>query len=691
MSVDTVRRGAGGGPGLLLGIDIGGTFTDVTVHEPVTGHMVSYKSPTDPGDPAAGVARALALLPGAGIAAQDVSYFVHGSTIALNSVIERSGARVALLTTEGFRDILELARLRLPVPFDFYSERPRPLVPRERVVAVHERMRHDGSAATELSAAEIDRVTRVVAELDVDAVAICLLHSYANAAHEGRLRDALREHLPALFVTCSGELWPEFREYERSMVTVINAYVGPAMAAYTSALEAEVTRASISARPYLTRSNGGIMTLSAARAEAVHTLQSGPAAGVTGALDVALRAGLRHVVTLDVGGTSADIAVLADGRPHYSRTETVGDFPVYVPAIAISSIGAGGGSIAWLDPSGALKVGPRSAGAVPGPACYGLGGLAPTLTDAFLANGYLSPDNFAGGIQLRPDLALSSLRSIGERMGAAAEVVADGIMQVALANMYTEFSGAFDRVGADPRQFTLVAFGGAGPVLGCLLADEVSVARVLFPESPGTLCAFGALKAHVMSDFVHTINIRAEDGIPAQVSEVAQRLAARARDWLAQEAPPVADRTVQFSADMRYAGQSHDLEVPASAADLLAGDLSAAVRAFHAIHDDRYNFSNPGASVEVVNIRCRALGTMAWPSPEPAPLTSGTAPAAGQRPIRYHGRQVAAAVYHRSQLRPGHRIGGPAIVGQSDTTVLIPPRWSARVDGYRNLLAQREQ
>lgn len=282
---------------------------------------------------------------------------------------------------------------------------------------------------------------------------------------------------------------------------------------------------------------------------------------MTGALDVALRAGLRHVVTLDVGGTSADIAVLADGRPHYSRTETVGDFPVYVPAIAISSIGAGGGSIAWLDPSGALKVGPRSAGAVPGPACYGLGGLAPTLTDAFLANGYLSPDNFAGGIQLRPDLALSSLRSIGERMGAAAEVVADGIMQVALANMYTEFSGAFDRVGADPRQFTLVAFGGAGPVVGCLLADEVSVARVLFPESPGTLCAFGALKAHVMSDFVHTINIRAEDGIPAQVSEVAQRLAARARDWLAQEAPPVADRTVQFSADMRYAGQSHDLEV----------------------------------------------------------------------------------------------------------------------------------
>ena len=471
-----------------LGIDIGGTFTDLSVLDRETGQLTSLKTPTVPTDPTRGVANGIALLAQQGIHPSEIGYFVHGTTIGVNAVIQRSGARIALLVTDGFRDVLEMARLRLPTPWDFYGQRPAPLLPRELVVPVRERVRYGGMVETSLTDDEIERVISTVTALAVEGVAICLLHSYANPDHELALKTALTQRAPHLFVSCSAEIWPQMREYERALVTVMNAYIRPPLVRYLSALEGTLEELGIPARPYLTRSNGGIMTTVAAREHPVQTLLSGPASGVIGAVEAATRAGFADLISFDMGGTSADVALITDGQIEFSREAQVGDFPLFLPVVGVSSIGAGGGSIAWLDGAGVLKVGPRSAGADPGPACYGLGGKEPTLSDAFLLCGWLNPGRFAGKARLDEAAASVAMDRLAGQLALGLSQTASAIIQVALATMFTEFSAVLERRGIDPRDFTLVAFGGAGPVVACLLAEEVKMSRVLVPPAPGTLC-----------------------------------------------------------------------------------------------------------------------------------------------------------------------------------------------------------
>jgi N-methylhydantoinase A len=699
----TTTDGAASAGGLRLGIDIGGTFTDLTVLDAGGATQLSFKTPTVPGDPAAGVANALARLADHQLAPERIDYFVHGTTIALNSVIQRSGARTAMIVTEGFRDLLELGRLRLPSPFSFYSRRPTPLIGREAVVTAHERLRCDGSVEQPLSDAEVERVVDAVMALGVEGVAICLLHAYVNPAHEERLAAALARRAPELSVSRSAEIWPEIREYERALVTVLNAYVGPPMERYVDRLHAILGDAGVGCAPYLTRSNGGVMRTDTARKEAVQTLLSGPAAGVIGATDLARRAGLQNAITFDMGGTSADISIVVGGAVGYSRDEHIGDFPVVVPAVAISSIGAGGGSIATVDSAGVLKVGPESAGADPGPACYGLGGSRPTVTDAFLLSGYLNAEGFAGKSTLDAEAARAATAALGDRLGRSVPETASAVIDVALANMYTDFSATIERRGIDPRDFTLVAFGGAGPVVACLLAEEVNIARVLFPPAPGTLCALGALKADIMADFVRTANWSAADLDEAVLRAALAGLSERATAWLDQEAPAEAEVGVRLTADVRYVGQSYELDVPipaptggvgapAGGAPAPAGDVGALEAAFHAQHERVFGHADRGAPTELVNLRARAAATLPRPAaPAPEVEPRGAPPALLRREIRVRGVAEEAVVYAREALEPGHRLAGPALVWQDDTTVVLPSGWSAAVDGHGNALTERDR
>jgi N-methylhydantoinase A len=656
-----------------VGIDVGGTFTDLCVMNSTTGEWSGLKTPTTSGNIAQGVVNAFQALKLKGVGPGDVEYFVHGTTIAVNTIIQRRGADCALLVTEGFRDTLELARLRMPSAWDYYSQRAKPLVPRERVIPVPERLLHTGEVETPLTLDGIARTVEAVRISGVESVAICLLHSYLNPGHELELKEALRRELPSVHVSCSADIWPQMREYERTVATVMNAYVLPIMARYIESLEARLADFGLAVQPYITRSNGGIMTVKAARSEPVHTLMSGPASGVIGALQVGLEAGFTELITFDVGGTSADVAVIEGGAAAYSNEEHVGEFPIIMPAIGISSLGAGGGSIGWVDGSGVLRIGPQSAGADPGPACYGMGGTEPTLTDAFLVCGYLNPGRFAGKSTLDRIASETAIAKLADLLRMTVPAAADAMVRVALANMYAELAGVFDRRGLDPRDFTLVAFGGAGPVL-----------------SPGTLCAFGALKADVMSDFIQSLRVAVDENGMDRIGAAAAVLGGQGRAWLGREAPPVAATTLRLSADMRYVGQSFELEVPLEQ-DWVSARKPAAIRdAFHDYHQRIYSHSDRAAKVEMVSIRMRAIGEVpqvrSSMEVSAAPSTNGKS---ASRLSIFRGESVSAAVATRESLHRGVSFQGPAIVEQLDTTCVIPPGWNASVHESGSLVLNR--
>jgi N-methylhydantoinase A len=670
-------------PPYRLGIDIGGTFTDFALLDEATGAVTGFKAPTVPADPARGVLDGLrALLAERGIDPGAIGYLAHGTTIAVNTIIERSGARLGLLVTRGFGDVLELQRLRLASPVNFLATRPAPLVPRERVGEVTERLLADGAADTPLDEAELlAEARRLIEGQGAEGLVIAFLHAYRDGRHERAARDALARAWPDVPVVCSHEVWPQIREYERTLVAVTTAYVRPRVVGYLDRLGRELRQAGVGAGLHVARSNGGVTTAAAARQAPAAILLSGPAAGVVGAAHVCGLAGYRDLIALDMGGTSADIALVRDGRPGYSTDETVGGLPVVLPAVGVSSIGAGGGSVAWVDGAGVLKVGPRSAGADPGPACYGRGGREPTVADAFLAGGLLGPDRFAGGrIRLDRGRALAALGPLAGSLGVSVDRAAEAVVEVAVAGMYAALSDVLARHAVDPRDMSLVAFGGAGPLVGCLLAGEFHVPRVLVPPAPGTLCALGALVADVRRDDVLTVHRRL-DRLPAgDLRAACRELEARARRWLAGDAPPGAAVALAFAAELRYLGQAFQVEVPLDPAALPDGDLAPLAEAFHARHRALYAHADPAAPVELIDLRLTA--TAATPKPPlaaPAPA-GGPARPAGRRPVRYDRTAREAAVYRREDLGPGQRLDGPAVVEQDDTTTLVPGGWRAEVD-----------
>ena len=656
-----------------IGVDIGGTFTDFVLQDGDT--LRAYKVLSTPRDPARAV---LAGLPPSGSA--PVAEVIHGSTVATNAVLERRGARTAFLTTRGFRDLLLIGRQNRRSLYDLFDDRPAPLVPPDLSFEVTERVLRDGTVLTPLSAEEIPPLVERLRAAGVESVAVCLLFSFVRPDHERQLGQALRQ--AGFHVSLSSQVLPEFREYERASTTALDAYVAPIVAAYLERLEAGL--AGVPLR--ILQSNGGRLSAAEARRHAARTLLSGPAGGVVGAAQVARQAGFDRALTFDMGGTSTDVS-LVDGQPHLTTEAELDGLPLRLPVVDIHTIGAGGGSVAWVDAGGALRVGPRSAGADPGPACYGRGGREATVTDANLVLGRLPPEAFtAGGLRLDPEAARRALADLAREAGyqgrgdlAPEEAAALGVVQVAEAHMARALRVISVARGHDPADFVLVAFGGAGGLHAAALARALGVRRVLVPSLAATLSAYGMLAAQVVRDYVQTVMLPDQTPLEDLARRLAPLEAQAARDLAAEGVPPDGQRLFP-TLDLRYVGQSYELQVP------LGPTLLAA---FHQAHEQAYGHSDPAAPVEIVNLRLRAVGAVEVP-PRPRLEAAGEAAPAhlGKRPVVFPQGRLAADLYRAEHLAAGAQLKGPALVLGRDTTVLLVPGDRAVVNPYGDLILE---
>jgi N-methylhydantoinase A/oxoprolinase/acetone carboxylase beta subunit len=677
-----------------VGVDIGGTFTDIAaVGE--DGRLVLTKVPTTPRDLLQGTSHAVRrLLAQAGASPADVQRFIHGTTVATNAVLERKGAVMAVLTTAGFEDVLELGRQKRSRMYDLDldPETPTFLAPRRRRVGIRERMDARGRALLPLDEAQVRaEVGRLRAE-GVQALAVCYLFSFVNPAHEERTRALCREVAPDLSVSLSSEVDPTFREYERLCVTAFDAYLGPVVKRYLAGLARSLEALGVRVPPQIMRSRGGIVSAALAAQQPVTLFLSGPAGGVVGARFAAERSGVRDFVSLDMGGTSNDVAVVQGGELLLASEGRIGTYPVRTPMVDVNTIGAGGGSIAWLDGAGGLRVGPRSAGAEPGPACYARGGAEPTVTDASLLLGYLNPKTFAGGLlPLDVSAAEAALAGLGARLGLDAIATAAGIHRVVNARMADQIRLMTVKRGYDPRQFALVVLGGAGPVHGVALAEEMGMAEVLVPEAPGVLAAFGLLAAAIEHQHARTLQSPVEDADLSAVNACLSALDGAGRERMREEGVPLGAVRVAYAADMRYVGQAYELEVPIEA-PLVPRAVAGVTAAFHAAHERVYGYGRAGQPVEFVNFRA----THTYPLPRPAvrPPIRGDGSVAqalvGTRQACFPPAGfLSTPVYERTRLPGGARVAGPAIVEQADTTTVIPPGHTAAVEASGNLRIRR--
>jgi N-methylhydantoinase A len=675
---------------LRIGIDIGGTFTDFAVwdgNESGYTSVEAFKVPSTPPRFAEGVKRGLAQLLSSGrIRRDDPALIVHGTTVSTNAVIERSGPRLALLVTAGFRDILSIARLRFDRPVDLFSTRPAPLVPRRLVFEVRERLRRDGSVDTALNAEDVVAGARAARAAGAAAIAICFLHAYRNPAHEQAAAAAIRAEFPEVDLVLSHEVWPAAQEYERASATLLNAYARRAMAGYLAEVERYLAAELPHAHLLVTKSNGGVMGAAEAARMPIHTLLSGPAAGVTAAAELGQMLSKSSLLTIDMGGTSTDISLIQNGQPAISHEGRVGDFPLMIPVTTIEAIGAGGGSIAWLDGS-VLKVGPRSAGAVPGPACYGAGGTLPTVSDAYLLCGYLSENTpLAGGLRLRRNIAIEAMRPIAAALGRDITRAAEAIVDVATSNMLAHALPFIARLGLEPRELTLMVFGGAGAIHGPLLAREIGIGHVIIPRVSSVFCAFGGLVSDLLYDVVRTVHGTALT--PGLVRENFIALADEGRAWLAREAPDIAPE-FEHSADIRYVGQSFEVATPIDREAAARGDLRAIVAGFHARHERLYGHADRNGEMEILALRIRVRGRLPRPSSVPASSAVQAAMAATTRQVCFDGRWHEAPVFRWSSLSPGWSALGPAVIEQETATVVVPPRFSAAVGEFVDLVLEQ--
>jgi N-methylhydantoinase A len=667
----------------FLGTDVGGTFTDLVFYT-AAGEIHCLKVASTPARPGDGILVGIDEIGeslGLDAEVRRRLAHTHSSTVATNALIERRGARIGLIVSTGFRDLFELQRLAIPHPMRFDSRRPTPLVPRALVREVGGRIAADGSEIEPLDTAGAIAAAEALTDAGVEIAVVALLHSYKNPAHEEAVRAAVEESGIGLKLELSSAVWPQAREYERAVLTAINAGIRPIVETYIDRLEQGLAARTIAAPARIARSNGGAELARSLRRRPVAALLSGPAAGVAGAAAAARDAGWHQadLMTLDVGGTSADIGVIRGGRPVLSSEEHIADFPLLMPTIAVSSIGAGGGSIIWHDPAGALKVGPRSVGADPGPACYGLQtSPVPALTDAFLVAGLLAPEQRLGGrLPLQSVPARRALATVAEALGGSVEEIADGAIRVAVALTAAEASNVLARRGVDMPRFRMVAFGGAGPLLAALLAEEIAIDSVLIPPFPGALSALGAARADLEGDLVAPVYARFGELAPGALAAAAAALEARARDWIAEQTAAIAaaESRVELAADMRYDGQGYDVTVPLDPHWLATNDIPCLRAAFHAAHRATYGHADEAAEIWLKELRAHILGVTAKPPIRPLP--PGPGGEARLRPVRLFGRELTAAVYERAALAAGQHIVGPAIVEQMDTTTLVPPGWQA--------------
>jgi N-methylhydantoinase A len=682
-----------------LAVDIGGTFTDATLIDDATGEIAIAKVLTTAADPSEGFMEAArrALHEGS-VEAEDVRLVVHATTVATNAIIEGKVARSGFVTTEGFRDLLEIARQVRPTLYDTRFEKPKPLVPRDRAVGVRERLGPKGEVLLALDEGSVREAAALLRREEVESVAVCLLHAYVNPDHERRIGAILAEELPGVPISLSAEVAPEFREYLRASTTVINAVIRPVVQRYLERIEQRLADARIDAKLLVMQSSGGVFSAEAAARRPVFMVESGPAAGVIASAHLGETIARPNILSFDMGGTTAKVGLIQDGQPSVTKDYSVGGhasagigglslsgYPVRTPVVDLVEIGAGGGSIAWVDSGGLLRVGPQSAGADPGPVCYRRGGLEPTVTDANVVLGRLNPAYFLGG-EIDLDVE-GARRAIEERcarpLGLDAVEAANGIVEIANAAMVNALHLISVQRGYDPRDFVLVGFGGAGPVHANALAREIEMPTVLVPPSPGIFSATGLLTTDLKRDAAVTIMRRLDELEPRELEDGFAELERAGTAELAAEG--LAGGAVEFvhALDLRYVGQSYELTIP-------AGD--GLLERFHVEHDRTYGFAAPAEPVECVSLRLTSIGRIAKPPPrrlEPA----DEAHAKERRAVYFAeaGGYVDCPIYDRYALGAGAELAGPAVVEEFDSTTVVHPGWAARVDAHANLVLERER
>jgi N-methylhydantoinase A len=659
---------------LRVGIDTGGTFTDLVVLDE-TGRATQFKVPSTPDDPARALVEGVSRIQG------EIVSIAHGTTVATNAMLEERFHELALITTRGFRHVLEIARQSVPSGYgnSYFWVKPERIVPLERVREVGERLDFRGSVLSPLDEEDARLAARWARNAGIAVVGICFLHSYANPAHERRMREILLEEHPSCVVSISSEVWPEYREYERTVTTLIDAFVKPHVSGYVERAAARLREQAPAAPLLIMKSNGGVLPAAAVLRRPIATALSGPAAGALGASWLARQAGFERVITIDTGGTSTDVCLVEGAEPQLTKEGRIGQFPVRLPMIDIVSVGTGGGSIAWAGADGGLRVGPRSAGAAPGPMAYGRGGSQPTVTDAALVLGLL-PEELAGGtIRLRTDLAQAGIDALAARLDLPPRRLAEGILELSAHNQANAVTQLTVKRGVDPSGDALVAFGGAGPLQAARIAEILGLTTVVIPPSPGNVSAFGLLAVDLKDDYVTTLVQRHDAVDLASVEELYRRLEEAARGSLAEQGVVAERIALVRSVEARYLGEAHELSVPVAG----AFDPDSALVAFHDAHERAYGYAyRSGQVVEFVNWKVTGLGLIDRPNlAMAAPSVSATGEAAGTR--------GGYTVYRREALPTGFTATGPAIVDEYGSTTVVEQGFSFAVDRFGNLVLRR--
>jgi N-methylhydantoinase A len=672
----------------MIGVDVGGTFTDFFAFDDTDDRIVLHKVPSTPANPAQAVIAGLRELTRHGVDLAAITRLSHGTTVATNALIQRRGGKVALVVTEGFRDLIEIGRQIRPKVFDLQEDYPAPLVPRELRFEAAERITADGSTVRTLDAQALHALVKQIGAAKPDACAVCLLFSFLNPAHEAMIRDALAAAYPDMYLSISSEVQPEFREYERLSTTVLNAYLQPVMERYLGEFADGLAKAAPKAALGINQSSGGLMSVARARHVPIRTALSGPAAGAVGAIHMARLSGVPDVISLDMGGTSADVALIRNHTAGTTFNKWIEGYPARIASLDINAVGAGGGSIAWFDRDGLMKVGPQSAGAQPGPACYGRGGQEATVTDANLVLGRLSPRGLlGGGMALDQGLARKAVEPLAQRLGFSVERTAHGMLGIVVANMVRAIRAVSVERGHDPRNFALLPFGGAGPLHATDVAKSLGIRRSLVPFAPGILCAQGLIVSDLRETFVRTAVTPLSDARMADVATRIEELKAQAADWFDAEGVAQTNRNIDVVLDARYVGQNFELAIGLGHAEPLPSASDIRQR-FFAEHERAYGFHNPNDPVEIVNFRLIAVGKLRQPGARPgAARQSGAAEATSHRKVWFAADTAQdTPVYDRATLLPGDTVIGPAVIEQLDSTTLLFPGDRATVDPYLNLI-----
>ena len=678
----------------MIGVDVGGTFTDFSVFEQESGRLFHFKhSSTNYDSSVAIVNGILEVLNMEHATAQQVVYLAHGTTVSTNALIEKKGAKVGVITTEGFNDIMEIGIQKRPFMYDTLGQKPEPLIMSGMNRGVPERIAHDGSVVTPLDEEAVRKLVAYFKANGVNSIAVSTLFSFINPAHEKRIKEIIAAEYPGVYTTISSELVPEFREYSRMSTTVLNAYLGPVMKDYVNNFQNSIKNIGIQVEPYVTQSNGSIISIKETIECPIKTAVSGPSAGVIAAANIGRQCGADKIITFDMGGTSADISLIENYEAQGSNERLLEGYPARIPMINIITIGAGGGSIAKIDAGGMMKVGPESAGATPGPACYGRGGELPTVTDANIYLGKLNQQKILGGrMDIYLDKAETAIQThLCAKTHLSMDEAANGIISVVNSNMMRAIRVVSVEKGYDVREFSLMAFGGAGPLHACEVSQELGIRSVLIPPSPGTLCSLGLLMADTKFDFCRTkiMNATAES-IP-EANEIFRQLVAEGDAMLTKEGIGQDNRAFTWALDMRYDRQNYEITIPLQDTILNEQTLQAAIEDFHVAHKRAYGYCNPDGKIKFVNFRVSAIGVIEKPQLKEYPVdpNAKTPEPFAFRDVLFQGQteRIRTGIYHRNDFLPGTKLDGPAILEQMDTTIVIPPDWSIETDGFMNLRA----